>query len=369
MRKAPSRKFWLITVIGLAVAAVGILVVSNGKSSQAPPEKAPPEVAREIKPTNVVVRKMVTENVEEKFTLPGTLEAWENLTLSLEQAGPIRWVGPSEGDPVKAGEAILRIDSETLQSQHDRNRVDFDVKKKQLDRAESLLSEKLISERDFDEARKDFESARSTLEQTDIALRKTTLRSPIEGILDDLKVDRGEYGNIGMPAAVVVKVDRLKVIVDVPEKDVGAIRTGQKVMVLPAGIMGTDVRGQDGKIIHVSYQADEMTRTYPTRIEMDNSRGLLRPGMIVRVRFVRRILEDVLVVPLYSIIDRDGEKFLFVVENGSATERKVHLGPILNGSVVVHGGLQEGENLIVKGQQLVSDGGPVNIVEQQGKEG
>jgi membrane fusion protein (multidrug efflux system) len=89
--------------------------------------------------------------------------------------------------------------------------------------------------------------------------------------------------------------------------------------------------------------------------------------MIVRVKFVRRKIKDAIVVPLYAVLDRDGEKSVFVVEDGTAVRREVRLGPIINGKVVVYGGVQETESLVVKGQQLLLDGGPVKVIEDQNR--
>jgi membrane fusion protein (multidrug efflux system) len=372
--KKSVKKPVVITLLILAVVVLAIagMAIRNGKlqPQTAEAESVAETVAKvEKNPVNVAVEILKPQDVEEIFTLPGTLEAWENLTLSLEQPGAIVWVGPSEGDRLKTGDEILRIDKEALLSQHARNKTDYDMREKNLERADSLLKEQLISERERDGVYQAFQSANTSLTETRIALAKSTLISPIDGILDRLFVDRGEYGNVGAPAAVIVKVDKLKVIVDVPEKDVSFTKTGQKVVVLPAGINGKGV-GRPGRITHVSYLANEMTRTYRSKIEISNRDGFLRPGMIVRVKFVRRVIKDAIVVPLYAIIDRDGEKFVFVVEDGTAVRRQVRLGPIINGTVVIFGGIQMGEHLVVKGQQLLLDGGPVNVVEDQnGKEG
>jgi membrane fusion protein (multidrug efflux system) len=366
--KKGMKKSVLITVLIIVVAVLVIAGVAtrNGKMQlQAAEVESVPESVPEVEknPVNVAVQILKLKNVEETFTLPGTLEAWEDLTLSLEQPGPILWIGPSEGDRLKAGDEILRIDKETLVAQHARNSSDHDIRKKQLERADSLLKEQLISERERDEVYQAFQSANASLTETRIAIEKSTLMSPIDGILDRLLVDRGEYGNMGTPAAVIVKIDKLKVVVDVPEKDVPFTRTGQRVVVIQAGVDGKGV-GRPGKLIHVSYLANESTRTYRSKVQIDNSDGYLRPGMIVRVKFVRRVVKNAIVVPLYAIIDRDGEKFVFVVEDGSAVRRQVRLGPIINGTVVVFGGIQEGEHLVIKGQQLVADGGPVTVIEE-----
>lgn len=354
------------TTLGVVMLILGILtgLTSCQKGGGKAAAELPSDQTRpEIRSTNISIQRLVPETVEEVFTLPGILEAWENLTLSLEQSGLITWIGPKEGDRLMARQAILRIDQNTLKSNRDRDQIEYDLKMKHLERLNQLLKEKLVSQKAYDDALQGVEIARAKLKQSDIALEKTTLVTPIDGILDDLLVDRGEYGTVGTPAAVVVQVDRLKVLVDIPEKDVTATRVGNRVRVLPSEVKGSEGRGMPGDVIYVSYLADKMTRTYLAKIAIDNKTGLLRPGMIVRVRFIRRILKDVLSIPLYAVIDRDGEKFVFVAENDTAVERQVRLGPIINGNVVVFGGVRQGEDLVIKGQQLLTDGSPVTVVE------
>lgn len=361
--KIPStRKLLIITAALALIAGAGIFLAKKGNGSREQ-KPVPDRILKVKRPVNVVVQTATPRTLKESFTLPGTLEAWEDLTLSLEQPGAIRWVGPREGDRISAGDAILKIDKELLMSRKARDQAEYDLKKKQLKRVEALFREKLVSERVFDEAKQGYESAKSLLEQSAIAIEKSTLVSPIDGILDRLLVDRGEYGNVGTPAAVVVQVDRLKVLVNVPEKDVLSIQKGEAVTVFPASVNGTRSPGIKGKVINVGYQADPMTRTYRTKIRIDNRDGAYRPGMIVRVRFIRRLLKDVLAVPLYAVVDRDGEKFVFVVENDRAVKRPVRLGSVIDGRVIVQSGLSSGEQLVVKGQQLIHDGGPVNVVE------
>ncbi|UCG38105.1 MAG: efflux RND transporter periplasmic adaptor subunit [bacterium] len=365
MKKPATWKIAIALAALAAVAAAGVVLRKGKDAGREQPTVTTTEPANEERNVlNVVVRVTAPEDVNETFTLPGTLEAWEDLTLSLQRTGTIIWVGPREGDRVRVGEEILRIDTEALQTQQEKIKTDYELKRKQLGRVQTLLQDQLVSQREYDEAYNAFESVKADLQQIAIDLEKSTLKSPIDGILDQLLVDRGEYGTVGIPAAVVVKVDRLKVLVDVPEKDVQATKIGQEVRVLAADVEGDKGPIKTGKIIHVGYAADERTRTYPAKIEIENRTGLLRPGMIVRTRFVRRVLHGVIVVPLDAVLDRDGEKSVFVEEDGAAVRRLVRLGPVVNGSVVIYGGLQPGENLVVKGQQLLSEGGPVKIVEE-----
>jgi len=263
--KKGVKKPVLITVlilVSVLLVVAGVAIRKSKMQTQAAKVEPVPETVTEVvkKPVNVAVEILETKTVEETFTLPGTLDAWEEITLSLEQPGTILWIGPKEGDRLKAGDEILRIDKEALLSQHARNETNYDIRKKQLERVDSLLKEQLISERERDEFYQAYQSANTSLTETRIALEKSTLTSPIDGILDRLFVDRGEYGNVGTPAAVIVKIDKLKVVVDVPEKDVPYTKAGQRVVVIQAGVNGKGV-GRPGRIIHVSYLANEMTET------------------------------------------------------------------------------------------------------------
>ena len=153
--KKSLKKLFLITflVLGAATIAVTGFVIRNGRIQQPVAEAEEntegeqqegeqqegegeaeenqgqvPGIEKEA--VNVAVRVLEPESVEETFTMPGTLEAWEDLTLSLEQSGPIVWIGPNEGDRLKAGDEILRIDKDALLAQHAKNETDFDIRKK-----------------------------------------------------------------------------------------------------------------------------------------------------------------------------------------------------------------------------------------------
>lgn len=339
-----------------AVILAALLTLSGcGKGSQPEegPSPAPPKV------TNVTVRTVQAEDLRETFTLPGTLEAWEDLVLAAELAGAVHWIGPREGDRVRKGEPILRIDPETMEAGLARDQADFELQRRQLERMEQLAGQKFVSQQEYDQARRAFEVAEADLRRSRVALEKSTLRTPVDGIVDCWHVDCGEYVTAGTPVASVVQVDRLKVLVEVPEKDVPFLRTGDRVRLIPAAITGPALPERAGEIIHLAFKAAPLTRTYLAKVAVDNQAGELRPGMIVRVRLTRQQLSGVIAVPLFSVVDRDGEKVVYVEEGGVARVRPVTLGPVIGERAVVAGGLKGGERLIVQGQQLITDGAPV----------
>jgi membrane fusion protein (multidrug efflux system) len=156
-----------------------------------------------------------------------------------------------------------------------------------------------------------------------------------------------------------MQVDRLRALVDVPEKEILDLAVGGKTLIYPAPVRGESGPGLPGEIIHLSYGADPATRTYLAKIAMDNSDGTLLPGMIVQVAFSRRELTQVVAVPLYALVDRDGVKVVYVEQDGKALLRQVKVGPIIGSLAVIEEGLAPGAHLIVKGQHLVKSGASV----------
>jgi len=338
------------------VILVALLTLTGcGKGTQ--PEEGQSQVPQKV--TNVMVRTVQAGDMRETFTLPGTLEAWEDLILAAELAGAVRGIGPREGARVRKGEAILRIDPETMEAGLARDQADYELQKRQLERMEQLAGQKFVSQQEYDQARRAFEVAEAELRRSRVALEKSTLRTPVDGIVDCWHIDCGEYVTEGTPVASVVQVDRLKVLVEVPEKDIPFLRTGDRVQVIPAAITGAPLAGRSGEIIHLAFKADPLTRTYLAKVAVDNQGGDLRPGMIVRVGLTRLQLPGVIAVPLFSVVDRDGEKVVYVEANGVARMRPVTLGPVIGERVVIADGLSEGDHLIVQGQQLLNDGAPV----------
>ena len=313
------------------------------------------------KATSVKVQIVTAQDLEERFSLPGSLHAWEDLTLAAEIAGPVDWVGPEEGEMLTAGQKIMTIDSVSQRANLERNRVDADIKEKAMQRLQRLVAENLVSQQEYDNSVTAYEAARQNLKLASIALQKSIIKAPVAGVLDDRMVERGEYVKVGDPVALVVQVDRLKVLIDVPEKDVRYFHPGEEVSVVQAQIDTGEEIQRSGKLVHLAYKADERTRTYLGKVEVDNQDRQLRPGMIVRIEALRRELKGAIAIPLYAVVDLDGRKVVYVEVEGEAQLRPVKIDKVIGGQAVILEGLSLGEKLIVKGHQLLADGARVKV--------
>ena len=347
-------------IIALGLSGLILFFIPGCQSEE---EKSTVPAARPEKVVRVSVQPLVLENLTDTLTLPASLEAWEDLTLAAETAGAVWKINFHEGEQVKKGQVLLEIDPETVKSYLRRDEQNVTVLERKLVRYRQLESDGLISQQELDNLENSVTAAQAALQTTRLRLAKSFPKAPVSGIIDHLFVDRGEYVDPGKPLVRLVQVDRLKVIADVPEKDVMFLRVGQKVKIIPASINNRVSPPVSGMIESIAYSADSITRTYRTKVTIDNQEMKLRPGMIVRARFVRQQFENIIAIPLFAVMDRDGSKVVFIDDNGSARKVDVMTGSSVGQRVVILDGLTAGESLIVKGQQLLSDGAKIEVGE------
>ncbi len=314
--------------------------------------------ARDREAVLVEVREVIPEPLHDVLLLPGSTEARNDVRLSSERAGRVEWVGFTEGDTVKKGEIIAKIDLSALKAALDRAQASYDLKKLLAERRQSLFERKVLSLEELDQALTEMVKAQSDLRTTQVEHEQGIVRSPIDGTVERMHVDPGEYVNQGDPVADLVNIDTIRVHVNVPEMDVRFIQSEQKVG------LRVDAYPEAQWVGHVDFvanKADPATKTFNVRVVVDNNDGRIRPGMIARVVFLRRMIQDAVTAPLYVIQDKGGERVIFVEKDGVARSRTIEPGVIEGDRVQILSGLRAGEKLIVKGFAQVEDGTRVHV--------
>jgi membrane fusion protein (multidrug efflux system) len=216
----------------------------------------------------------------------------------------------------------------------------------------------VAAKEEFDRSTTEFNLAENTLQRARVEYKRGFLKTPIAGLVNHVYVDAGEFVGRGAPVIDLVDIDKIKVHVSMPETDVRYIRAGQRALVTIDAFPG---RHFEGTIDFVAYKADPVTKTFQTRIIMENSDHLIRPGMIARATLLRRLLPDALAVPLSALVDKEGERVVYVVKDGIAHARTVSIGVISRDRVQIEEGIAAGDRVIVVGQTEVEEGMRVRI--------
>jgi membrane fusion protein (multidrug efflux system) len=320
----------------------------------------------EAPPVNVTVMSVTTEpQLPDTFDLPAVVEPNRVITIAAELAGRVERIPPKEGSAVRAGDVLVQLNTDLIEPQVEIAKAQYSRDKIQYERMAALVKTESTSRADLDDAITKLATSEAQLKEAQARLDRSRIVAPISGVLNDLPVEEGEYVQPGTPVAEMVEADTVKVAVDVPERDISFFSVGRKAEVL------LDTRGGQqsmaGTITFISELADPQTRTTRLEIALDNKKGLLRSGQIVRVRLTRRVIENAIMVPLLAVIPMEDGKAVYVVESEQAQRRDVKLGVIKGDRIQITEGLKPGDQLIVAGHRFVAPGQQVKVI-PQGKE-
>ena len=339
----------LLTMVLTALMAAFVLLGCQDQESMAIAENTSPEVP--AIPVSVEIVEPVT--LRDVIFLPGETEASEDVKVAANTAGRVDWIGPREGQKVNKGDLLIKIDVSALKASLDHAEAAYKLAGDLYQRRRRLYDNKIIAREELDQSETQRTLALTDLEQIKVRYNHGFPRSPITGIVNHLYLDVGEYADIGKPIADIVNIDKIKINVRVPELDVRFIKKGQQTSVK---IDAFPDRTLIGTVDFVSFKADPATKTFLVRSIIDNPGHDIRPGMIGRVAFVRRVISDAVAAPLFTLVDKGGERIVFVEKDGVAESRTISIGVIEGDRVQITSGLNAGDHLIVKGQTEVEDG-------------
>lgn len=346
------RKVALVLTILLVSILGGIVILAV-----LPPrsEKLPEQQSRA---SAVVVQQAVMTNLSEVVTMPGRVEAEKEVRLAVETGGRVIWLGAEKGDRVEAEQVLLRLDSRSQTAAVSRAEVNLRQAEEDLKRWQALKATGSVSSLEYENVLNRRDLARIALDEARTDYGRCTVHSPIGGWVEDRPVEIGETVIPFVPVFRVVKTDRVKVMVDVPERDVLALRVGDGVKFEADAVRGSSFTG---KVMFVAAVADSRSNTFRSELLVDNPEGLLKPGMIVRVAVVRGVIRNAVVVPLSALIPVKGQYVVFLVEDNRAVRRVVKLETVIDTYAVVQEGLKPGDRLVVEGQRLLADGTAVTV--------
>ncbi|MDP8222478.1 MAG: efflux RND transporter periplasmic adaptor subunit [Candidatus Lernaella stagnicola] len=287
----------------------------------------------------------------------GALEGINQASIYANMPARIRTVHVQQGQKVGAGRAIVSLDAlSSTQSYAAREgaRLQYETAKREFDRLQPLHEAGALSDSQLDRARLAMDTARAVSRDAAASL---TLKTPIAGVVTDVRVRAGQKVEPGETLAVVAKTDQARVKMDVSSSDIKKIAAGQVAMVVENG----DNELASGQVCCVSLSADPKTRLFLVEAILD-SNGLLPPGTLQRVKIRTDFQENALQVPSDALHTDAKGYFVFVVggEN-KAEKRPIVIGPHNNKMVVVEDGLQAGEQVVVWGANLLSGGEKVQI--------
>ncbi|OAB76086.1 efflux RND transporter periplasmic adaptor subunit [Cochleicola gelatinilyticus] len=333
-----------IIVVVILIGIVGYTLFSNKKEMNEKAAAVPEEFAIPVQTATVGAK-----TISNGLVATGEFAGWEEVTLVAESQGSIQYLKVEEGQKIKKGQVIAKVDAVSLSSQLSSAQSAYSKAEKDVARYERLLEVGAVSQSALEDIRIQKENAQANIAQINQQLSFTTVKSPIDGVVNKLMVEETSFVMPGNNIAEIVQIDRLKIIVNVAEDNLSKLREGQEVSIK------SDVyplKTFKGKVSTISVKADA-SRKFQVTIEVANTEdNLLRAGLFAEVNFdaLKTNEQEAMVIPREAIVGSLQNPSVYLVNNDSTVSlQKIKAGAVINGDVIVLSGLQNGQQIVTKG--------------------
>ena len=339
----------LIAVFGMAIMKKNELIAADKAAA----------VSNERPPINSVVYTLQPTEIRDRINLPGNIEPWTRLELMAKVAGSITEVLVKEGDEVKEGDVLARIESSDYEIALQKAEATYKYAKADYQRDKKVYDKGVIPAAELDRKETNLITAKTELDNARLQLSRCTIKAPMDGIVRRLDAKVGLLLSVADPVGEILKINKVKAIVGIPESDVPAVRQLDEIQLT---VQALDNLVVTGKKYFLSPSPDTTARLYKLELEVDNSSREVLPGMFVRAEIVKKSIPDAITVPFYSVISRNDEQYVYVDEDGVAKKKNVELGIMENWMVQVTQGLDSQDRLIIEGHRDVESGQKIKVV-------
>ena len=356
-----KRMFQMLAVVLAFVATIGFIkfqqiqtAIAAGKSYSPPPE-----------PVTTVVA--TPQGWVDALDAVGSVAPVRGVTLSADLPGVVERIAFESGSPVRAGQALVHLDSRQERAQLASAEARRDLAKTNLDRSRTLLERQLVAQSEYDQVAALFRQAEAQVSEVQAAIDRKTIRAPFSGVTGIRQVNLGQYVSSGEPIVPLQSLDPVYVDFAVPQQQVASMRTGLTVSV--AADSGTRPLGT-GRITAINPVADDATRNVRVQATFSNPRHRLRPGQYVSVRVDLGSRTRVVALPTTAINYAPYGNSVFIVEQLKSPDGKtykgvrqqfVKLGGARGDLVAIVGGVEAGQEIVTSGVFKLRTGAAVKV--------
>jgi RND family efflux transporter MFP subunit len=291
------------------------------------------------------------------------IEAVEEAMISPETNGQIRQIQVKKGQRVTAGQVVASLNVSVIESSINEVETSLELAKTLYNRQKNLWEQKIGSEVQYLQAKNNYESLQSRLATLQSQLELSVIRSPFDGVVDEIFAKEGELAMPGVPLMQILNLSKLYVNADVSEAYLPAINAGDEVVLRFPSFPDYE---KQLKIHRLGNVINPENRTFRLQLMVANSDDRFKPNMVASVSFRAFATDSALVIPSILIKQDVQGHFVFVARkngNGQFYARKTYIerGMDSEGKTMINDGLTPGDFLITQGHNQVTEGFPVLI--------
>jgi len=328
--------------------------------------------------------KATTGDISEFSNLVGTLKPNKTVNVIPKMAGKVVQVNFDVGDHVKAGDILFKLDDIDIQNQvksaeaalkmaeanYTLNKQKYEQSKTDFARYEALYKEGAISQQEYEQMKLSVSPDMLKLYEAQLAqaqasydtalsqLQNTIVTSPINGVVASKSVNVGEMAANTMPSFVIVDNSSMFVEVKLTDSLINRVKPGDRLTIKLGD--GSE-QAVEGVVDTVAPAAEQSTGLFPVKIKIDNKDGSLKAGMTATVVLPSETKKDVVLIPKEAVVIQNTVSVVFTVKDGKAVRNVVTTGISDDKNIEVVSGIKTGDEVIVKGQNLLSGGEKLKI--------
>lgn len=300
--------------------------------------------------------------VDAIYSTTATLSAEEEATIVAKSRGIVMEIRAEEGDQVEKHQILATIDTERLTLELQRSRVNLENLKRSFDRSQRLFESNMVSSDRHEQAKSAYDTAKADFELRDLQLREATIRAPFAGTITARHVKAGNTLNPGDAAFDIKRFRTLEAVLNVPERQLAHLDTGQDARVR---IDALPEMRFTGHVKRISPVVDSGSGTFRVTVEVANDDRTLKPGMFARIEIRYDSHEEALLIRKDAVVTRNDQPAVFVVRDGVAHRQQVVIGYSSEDSVEILDGLAHGDRVVTTGQNSLKDETRVRVIGAQ----
>ncbi|MEQ9442698.1 MAG: efflux RND transporter periplasmic adaptor subunit [Cyclobacteriaceae bacterium] len=351
------KRITTIVVVLILIGIVAFRLISNKEEIDAKSQMEDKTNMR-VSVNTALVKSNITER---NLSLVGTAIANQVIDIKSEVQGKIISLNVELGQQVRKGQVIARVDDKIQTLSVANAEQSLADAKQSLERYQNLYEGGAATKAQLDQYTLAYENAKNQLEQAGKQLSNSAITAPISGQIIQKPVETGSFASVGTSIATVVDVSKLKIQLNVPERDVYSLEVGDPVKITSP--VFPEVM-YEGEITFISPRGDE-SHSYPVEISLENNpEHTLKAGTYVDVAFNNKSQSPTLQIPREALVGSIKNAQVYIVNDESiAVLRDITIGAENGNYLEVLNGLQEGETVVSAGQINLTDSMKVQVIQ------
>ncbi len=324
-------------------------------------EKEDPQAKKKPKVLKITVDTSRVENYQEFIEVQGSIATKGTFVASSELGGRVLSLNVSEGDYVRKGDLIAKLDDSQITSGIAEIETGLALARDVYERRARLWAQGIGAELEYLQAKNNVEGLEKKLASVQVNLGKTNVYSPATGVVEMVNIKQGELAGPGMPVVTMFDLSRVQIVANIAENYLKSVKKGQRIAVeIPAIEYETTAR-----VSKIGAMMNPMNRTFSIEADVSNKGGKLKPNMTTMLKLKEYEKENAVTIPTNLIKQDTKGDYVFIVkkdrDNTIARKVRIEIGRSSNGQTIVESGLEGKEIIIAEGRSAVKDGDLVKV--------